>query len=80
MLFRSLSKQIETPIRSIGIEDKTILLVSTEKESLKQGADYIIKELKLHQTVVKTFVCAEIPLTANGKPDYKSLQKMYEER
>jgi long-chain acyl-CoA synthetase len=73
-----LAKQFETPVRSIGIGDKAILLIAEENDILKQSAAYIVKELKLHPTVVKTFVCEIIPLTANGKPDYKNLQKMYE--
>jgi len=74
-----LATQFETPVRSIGIEDKTMVLISTEELMLKQAAEYVSKELKLHPTVIKTLVCTEIPLTANGKPDYKFLQKRYEE-
>jgi len=73
-----LAKQLNTIIRSIGVEDKNLLLIGADEPILKQGAAYVVKELKLHPTVVKTFVCETIPLTANGKPDYRNLQKMYE--
>jgi acyl-CoA synthetase (AMP-forming)/AMP-acid ligase II len=73
-----LAKQLNTMVYTIGVEDKSMLLIGTDESILKHGAAYVVKELKLHPTVVKTFVCDTVPLTANGKPDYKNLQKMYE--
>lgn len=76
-----LAAGLNVSVKCAGIDDKIMLLVTDDKEMDEQAAvTMVVAGLKLHPTVIKTWVMDTIPLTANGKTDYSLIQKMYAER
>jgi long-chain acyl-CoA synthetase len=76
-----LAADLNVSVKCTGIDDKIMLLVTDDKEMDEQAAAaMVVAGLKLHPTVIKTWIMDAIPLTANGKTDYGLIQKMYAER
>ncbi len=65
----------------LGWQDKVVLVYSTNtNEDHSQIVTWLSVEYKLHPTSFKLRTLDAIPLTANGKPDYKFLLSDYEGR
>jgi long-chain acyl-CoA synthetase len=78
---RLLAHEFKESIWCVGLDDKAILIVGNNPHSdLKIAASFVVQTLKLHPTVVKTFVAETMPLTLNGKPDYTAAKKIYMEQ
>lgn len=76
-----IAEEFEQPVKCIGIEDKKIILAGDSKNwDIGEAAKFVVATLKLHPTTVKTLVIDAIPLTANGKPDYSGILKIYLEQ
>ena len=68
-----------TNFACIGVEDKTILVITdTDKVSTENIKKVIGQELKIHSSVIKHKIINEFSLTSNGKINYKELQRRYE--
>ncbi|TDE51284.1 AMP-binding protein [Flavobacterium sp. GT3P67] len=71
-------KQFGVSVRCVGFNDSQLVLFTVdEKLDLKELNKFISTDLKLHISVVKSKYIVEMPLTLNGKIDYKELIKMY---
>ncbi len=72
------AKNFDIHVKTIGIEDKQLLVVSDKfigKEN--EIKDFLVKELKFHPSIVRLREINEIPLTSNGKVDYKAINEVY---
>jgi long-chain acyl-CoA synthetase len=77
----ALSERFAAFYPCIGWQDQNVLVYSTNSNDDKaQILSWLSVEYKLHQTVFKFRTIDAIPLTANGKPDYKLLLNDYEGR
>jgi acyl-CoA synthetase (AMP-forming)/AMP-acid ligase II len=63
--------------RCIGKNDTQLIVFVTDEAHTAAVAPFLQKELSVHPTAVKTVLLEEIPVTANGKPDYKALEAAY---
>jgi len=65
----------ETNFACIGLEDKTILVITdNDKVSLDKIKKVIGQELKIHSSVIKHKIINKFVLTSNGKINYKELE------
>lgn len=63
----------------VGWQDKNILIFSTNEDCKKNEIiAWLTNEYKLHPTTFKVIITNLMPLTANGKIDYRSLISDYE--
>jgi long-chain acyl-CoA synthetase len=77
----ALSKRFDAFYPCLGWQDKAVLVYSTNaNEEPSQIVSWLSAEYKLHPTSFKLRAIDAIPLTANGKPDYKLLLSDYEGR
>jgi long-chain acyl-CoA synthetase len=77
----TLSKRFGAFYPCVGWQDKTVLVYSTNvNDDHSQIVSWLSAEYKLHPTSFKFKTIDSIPLTANGKPDYKLLLSDYEGR
>jgi acyl-CoA synthetase (AMP-forming)/AMP-acid ligase II len=77
----ALSKRFGAFYPCLGWQDKAVLVYSTNTtEDHSQIVSWLSTEYKLHPTSFKLRTVDAIPLTANGKPDYKFLLSDYEGR
>lgn len=73
-----LYKKFKQDFKCVCNNDKELLIFTNVVDYDLIGAkDYIAKELKLHVSVIKTKFVESIPLTVNGKVDYKELINVY---
>ena len=74
-----LKRKIEkTNFACIGIKDKNIIIFTEKDITTEDIKNIVVRELKIHSTVIKHRIIDKFPLTSNGKIDYKELQKIYE--
>lgn len=77
----ALSKRFGAFYPCLGWQDKAVLVYSTNaNEEPSKIVSWLNGEYKLHPTSFKLRTIDAIPLTANGKPDYKLLLSVYEGR
>jgi long-chain acyl-CoA synthetase len=77
----ALSKRFGAFYPCVGWQDKVVLVYSTNaNDEHSQIVSWLSIEYKLHPTSFKLRTIDAIPLTANGKPDYKYLLSNYESR
>jgi acyl-CoA synthetase (AMP-forming)/AMP-acid ligase II len=62
----------------IGIKDKNIIIFTEKDITTEYIKNIVVRELKIHSTVIKHRIIDKFPFTSNGKIDYKELQKIYE--
>lgn len=63
---------------SVGLDDKKLFIGFTSKAlEDKAISDFIVSELKLHPSTIVAKYMEEIPLTANGKPNYSQIYERY---
>lgn len=69
-----------TQLSCTSINDQFLLIFFTENNNVDENLvkQFIFDNLKIHPTVIKTLQLAEIPLTDNGKPDYRKLIGLFE--
>lgn len=73
-----LYKKFKQDFKCVCINDKDLLILTDIYDNDLIGAkDFVSKELKLHISVIKTKIIESIPLTVNGKVDYKELINIY---
>lgn len=73
-----LYKNFKQDFKCVCYNDKELLIFTDVIDNdLLVAKDYISKELKLHVSVIKTKFIENIPLTVNGKVDYKELINIY---
>jgi long-chain acyl-CoA synthetase len=73
-----LYKNFKQDFKCVCNNDKDLLIFTDVVDNNLIGAkDYVSKELKLHMSVIKTKFIESIPLTVNGKVDYKELINIY---
>jgi acyl-CoA synthetase (AMP-forming)/AMP-acid ligase II len=66
------------PFYAIGIEDKYMLIMYKNNEiDAELVKIYLLKEFKIHQTVLLVKQIEEVPLNANSKIDYGALKELY---
>jgi acyl-CoA synthetase (AMP-forming)/AMP-acid ligase II len=71
-------REFEVNVKCIGFNDKQLVVFSNEnKLDLNEIMKFISINLKLHISVIKSKYIEEIPLTVNGKVDYKELINIY---
>lgn len=76
-----LSKRYGAFYPCVGWQDKYVLVYSTNlNDDQSQIISWLSAEYKLHPTAFKFKTIDAIPLTANGKPDYKLLLSYYAAR
>lgn len=77
----ALSKRFDAFYPCLAWQDKAVLVCCTNSnEEPSQIVSWLSAEYKLHPTSFKLRAIDAIPLTANGKPDYKLLLSDYEGR
>jgi long-subunit acyl-CoA synthetase (AMP-forming) len=77
----ALSRQFGAYYPCVGWQDKAVFVYSTtSNEDHSQIVQWLSAVYKLHPTSFKLRTIDAIPLTSNGKPDYKSLLSDYEAR
>lgn len=77
----ALSKRFGAFYPCLGWQDKAVVVHSTDpNEEQAQIVHWLSGTYKLHPTAFKLRIIDSIPLTANGKPDYKFLLSDYEGR
>jgi acyl-CoA synthetase (AMP-forming)/AMP-acid ligase II len=77
----ALSKQFGAFYPCVGWQDKTVWVYSTiSNEDQAQIVQWLSAEYKLHPISFKIKTIDAIPLTVNGKPDYKLLLSDYAAR
>lgn len=67
-------------VQCLGIEDKYLLLASELGPDFESIIAELVESLKLHKTVIKSMLIEFLPLTQNGKIDYRKILEMYENR
>jgi len=73
-----ISKQFDIIVKSIGINDKTLIIFCSDSSvDLRNIMQFISNELKLHISVIKTQHIEQFPLTNNGKINYSALTEIY---
>lgn len=61
-----------------GLNDQFLLIgVTGNDKNENEIRQFISDTLKIHPTVLKTAFLSELPLTANGKPDYTKLAELF---
>lgn len=77
----AISKQFGAFYPCVGCEDKAVWVYSTNPyEDQSIIVQWLSSEYKLHPTSFNVRLIDSIPLTANGKPDYKFLLSYYDVR
>ena len=62
-----------------GIGDKFLLITTTATEIIKSEIILFIQgHLDIHPSAIKIAFVDEIPVTANGKPNYTLIQEIYD--
>lgn len=61
-----------------GLNDQFLLMgITGSDKNENEIRQFISDTLKIHPTVIKTAFISELPLTANGKPDYAKLAELF---
>lgn len=61
-----------------GLNDQFLLIgITGSNKNESEIRQFISDTLKIHPTVIKTAFISELPLTANGKPDYAKLAELF---
>ncbi len=70
-----------TQLACVGFNDQ-FLHVFIAENSLNENEikQYIFDTLKIHPTAIKVSALPELPLTANGKPDYVKLAQLFSDK
>ena len=76
-----LSKRFGAFFPCVGWQDKAVLIFTTNSnDDQSEIVQWMSIEYKLHPTSFKLRTIDNLPLTANGKPDYKFLLSEYESK
>ncbi len=65
-------------VACIGVNDKNVIVFTDTEVKFEQLKKAVSEELKIHSSIIKHEIINEIPLTSNGKVNYKELQNGYE--
>lgn len=61
-----------------GLNDQFLVIgITGSNKNENEIRQFISDTLKIHPTVIKTAFFSELPLTANGKPDYAKLAELF---